>query len=447
VKATVLVVDDDAALRRFLADRLTFLEHHVETVADGEAALVAAERNRFDLVLLDLNMPGLSGFDVIDRLRARPGEEEIVVLTAHGSVDKVVEAMKRGADDFLTKPADLNLLEKVLQRALEKRRLQRVGRSQADRRDGLVLGPSKAMVELVETVERVAQSDATALLHGESGTGKQVFAEALHARSPRAKGPFVYVNCVAISDELIESTLFGHERGAFTGADKRKEGRLEAAAGGTAFLDEIGDITSNLQAKLLHFLETGEFERVGGGQTLRVDCRVVAATNRDLARDVEDGRFRQDLYYRLNVITLVIPPLRERREDVPALARAFVERYAAETKRADLELPDETIEVLRSFDWPGNVRQLKNAIERMVVLAPGSRLGPELLPPEIRGSEADADPSDADASRWKVALADAKRKVLQDALGRYAGNQTRAAEYLGLQRSYLNRLMKDLEVE
>ena len=178
-----------------------------------------------------------------------------------------------------------------------------------------------------------------------------------------------------------------------------------------------------------------------------MDCRVVAATNRDLARDVEDGRFRQDLYYRLNVITLVIPPLRERREDVPALARAFVERYAAETKRADLELPDETIEVLRSFDWPGNVRQLKNAIERMVVLAPGSRLGPELLPPEIRGSEADADPSDADASRWKVALADAKRKVLQDALGRYAGNQTRAAEYLGLQRSYLNRLMKDLEVE
>lgn len=447
MKASVLVVDDDAALRRFLEDRLQFLGHHAETVADGEAALAAAARNRFDLVLLDLSMPGMGGLEVLDRLRASSCDAEIVVLTAHGSLENAVEAMRRGADDFVGKPADMSLLERAVERALEKRRMQRVGRAQAEQRDGLVLGTSRVMEEIVETMERVAQADATVLLHGESGTGKQVFAEAIHARSPRAKGPFVYVNCVAISDELIESTLFGHEKGSFTGAVQRKEGRLEAAAGGTAFLDEIGDITPSLQAKLLHFLETGEFERVGGGQTLRVDCRVVAATNRDLAKDVEDGRFRQDLFYRLNVIALVIPPLRERREDIPALAQAFVERFARETKRPELELDEDTVEILRGFDWPGNVRQLKNAVERMVVLSPTSRLTPDLLPPEITSARPAAGGHGESDRTWKESLNQAKREILREALGRHDGNQTRAAEELGLQRTYLNRLLKDLDVE
>jgi len=444
MKASVLIVDDDAALRRFLEDRLRFLGHHAETVADGESALAAAERSRFDLVLLDLSMPGIGGLEVLDRLRASSCDAEIVVLTAHGSVEKAVEAMRRGADDFLGKPADMSLLERAVERALEKRRLQRVGQVQEERRDGLILGTSQVMRDIVETMNRVAQADATVLLHGESGTGKQVFAEAIHARSPRAKGPFVYVNCVAISDELIESTLFGHERGAFTGAVQRKEGRLEAAAGGTAFLDEIGDITPRLQAKLLHFLETGDFERVGGGQTLRVDCRIVAATNRDLARDVEEGRFRKDLFYRLNVIALDIPPLRDRREDVPVFAHAFVERYAREMKRAALELDEDTVEILRGFAWPGNVRQLKNAIERMVVLAPGARLTPDLLPPEITRAETASGPDGESARPWKEALNEAKREILREALARHDGNQTRAAEELGLQRTYLNRLLKDL---
>jgi len=446
VKASVLVVDDDPALRRFLTDRLEFLGHHVETVADGAAALAAAKRNRFDLVLLDLAMPGLSGFDVLDGLRKDSDDAEIVVLTAYGSMEKVVDAMRRGASDFLSKPADMTLLERVLERALEKRRLLRVGRAEADRRSGLVLGPSPIMGELMSTVDRVAQADTAVLLNGESGTGKQVFAETIHARSPRAKGPFVYVNCVAISDELVESTLFGHEKGAFTSADRRKEGRLEAAAGGTAFLDEIGDISPRLQAKLLHFLDEKTFERVGGGQTLRVDCRLVAATNRDLAKDVEEGRFRQDLFYRLNVITLEIPPLRDRREDIPVLAQAFVERYAAEMGRPGVVLADETVDCLRAFDWPGNVRQLRNAIERMVVLAPGTRLGPELLPPEVRGEAETVSPAEGE-SRWKDSLGEAKRRILRDALARHGGNQTRAAEDLGLQRSYLNRLLKDLGVE
>jgi two-component system NtrC family response regulator/two-component system response regulator HydG len=380
-----------------------------------------------------------------------------VVLTAHGSVDRVVDAMRRGADDFLTKPADMSLVERALERALDKRRLRRADRARSEAKDEFISGPSALMRERMETIERAAGTHATILLHGESGVGKQVFAEWVHARSPRAEGSFVYVNCVAISDELIESTLFGHEKGAFTGAVQRKEGRLEAASGGTAFLDEIGDISPRLQTKLLHFLETGEFERVGGGQTLQVDARIVAATNRDLARDVEEGRFRQDLYYRLNVVALEIPPLRERREDIPALAEAFVSRFATEMKLGDVRLDEETIAILRAFDWPGNVRQLKNAIERMVVLARSDRLGPDLLPPEILGgepagsTEKAAGQGDAGAAAggetWKDRLAEAKRRILREALSRSGGNQTRAAEELGLQRTYLNRLLKDLGVE
>jgi len=458
VKATVLVVDDDPALRRLLKDLLEFLGHLVEEAPDGESALVAAGRRRFDLILLDLGLPGLDGLEVLDRLRAKSSDEEVVVLTAHGSVERVVDAMRRGADDFLTKPADMSLVERVLRRALDKQRLRRVDRARGEADGGFVSGPSALMRERMDTIARAAGTNATILLHGESGVGKQVFAEWIHARSPRAEGPFVYVNCVAISDELIESTLFGHEKGAFTGAVQRKEGRLEAAADGTAFLDEIGDISPRLQTKLLHFLETGEFERVGGGQTLRVDARIVAATNRDLARDVEEGRFRQDLYYRLNVVALEIPPLRERREDIPALAEAFLARFAAEMKRGELRLDDETIGILRAFDWPGNVRQLKNAIERMVVLAAGERLGPGLLPPEIRGGRPagsgdgapgdETGPAGADGDgTWKSALADAKRRILREALARHGGNQTRTADELGLQRTYLNRLLKDLGVE
>ena len=445
MKASVLVVDDDADLRRALEGRFRFWGHHVQTVGDGAAAIEAARRTRFDLVLLDLNMPGLEGMSVLETLRPESADTDIVVLTAHGSVENAVEAMRRGADDFLTKPADLELLRRVVERALERRRSQRAERAGAERRRGPVLGPSSAMQEIMRTIERVAASDSTVLLCGESGTGKQVLAEWIHANSPRARGPFVYVNCVAISDELIESTLFGHERGAFTGAHQRKEGRLEGAAGGTAFLDEIGDISANLQAKLLHFLETGEFERVGGGQTLRVDCRIVAATNRDLAKDAEGGRFRRDLYYRLNVISVTIPPLRDRPEDIPVLAQAFVDRYAAEMKRPGLEIAGPTLDVLRAFPWPGNVRQLKNAVERMVVLAPGKVLTANLLPPEVLGPGEGGDVV-ADGKPWTDALREAKRRILRAALARHGGNQTKAAAELGLQRSYLNRLLKDLDL-
>ena len=310
----------------------------------------------------------------------------------------------------------------------------------------MIVGPSVEMKDLLTTAARAAQSDATVLLIGESGTGKQIVAEHIHAESPLRDGPFIYVNCVAISDDLIESTLFGHEKGAFTGAVSRKPGRLEAAAGGTAFLDEVGDISTSLQTKLLHFLESGEFERVGGTKTISIDCRIVAATNKDLQAEVSAGRFREDLYYRLNVIGLRLPPLRERPEDVPVLATDFLRRYTVELKRAALAFAPETMERFKRYAWPGNVRQLKNAVERMAVLASGSELTPELLPPEILTPPADRTVSDMDLP-YKEALTAFKGRIVQHALQRCDGNQTRAAEMLGLQRSYLNRLIKELGVQ
>jgi DNA-binding NtrC family response regulator len=444
MKASVLIVDDDDILRRALSDRCRHWGHLVEAAADGAMALALAERLAFDVVVLDLAMPGLDGLEVLDRLRAQDCGADIVVLSAHGSVEKAVEAIKRGAVDFLTKPADLDLLARAIDRALDRRRLARV--SAAGGLDDVpVVGDSPAMRCLLETADRAARAGTTILLTGESGTGKQVLAEHLHARSPYHEGPFVYVNCVAISDELIESTLFGHERGAFTSAVARKSGRLEGAAGGTAFLDEIGDISANLQAKLLHFLEAGEFERVGGNQTVRVDCRLVAATNRDLAADVRAGRFREDLYYRLNVIHLRVPPLRERAQDVPVLAEAFRARFARELKRPQLAFDPRTLEVMTRYRWPGNVRQLKNAVERMVVLAGGARLTPDLLPPEVLDGP-DPDEAAGGGLYYKDAVVAYKRRLVRAALAKAGGNQTRAAADLGLQRSYLNRLIKELEI-
>ncbi len=449
MKADVLIVDDDEGLRRALLDRFRFWGHEALAVSGGEEALAAARDRAFDLVLLDLAMPGMSGLTVLERLRESGCSADVVVLTAHGSVEKAVEAIKKGADEFLIKPADFEVLRKFLDRALEKRRLQRVNRALADHLTEAaprILSGSAVMARLLETADRAAASDATVLVVGESGTGKQVLAEHIHARSPRSDGPFIYVNCVAISDELIESTLFGHEKGAFTGAVNRKEGRLEAAGGGTAFLDEIGDISPRLQTKLLHFLESGEFERVGGSRTLNVDCRVLAATGKDLTTEVREGRFREDLYYRLNVIRLELPPLRDRREDVPILAEAFLARFGRELKREGLCFVPRTLDVLRQYAWPGNVRQLKNAVERMAVLARESELTPDLLPPEILHRAEDGS-GDAEDLPYREALNAFKRRLVRRTLARTGGNQTKAAELLGLQRTYLNKLIKDLDIQ
>jgi two-component system response regulator HydG len=368
------------------------------------------------------------------------------MLTAHGSVETAVAALKAGAADFLQKPAEFELLRAVLDRTLERRASARAIQALEQRLagpDGAVFGDGPVMTRVLDLAARAARSDAVVLIQGESGSGKQVLAERIHAQSPRAKGPFVYVNCVALSDELIESALFGHERGAFTGAVQRKEGRLEAAQGGTAFLDEIGDTTPRLQTKLLHFLETGQYERVGGTRTLKVDCRVIAATNKDLEAAVGAGTFRQDLYYRLNVVRLEVPPLRRRPEDVAPLVAAYLARFAAELGRTAPRLAPRTAEILAGYAWPGNVRQLKNVVERLVVLAPGDVLTPDLLPPEVLAPAAPTLAPRVDLP-LKEAVLEFKRAYIGRVLAEAGGNQTRAAERLGLQRTFLNRLLKDL---
>jgi DNA-binding NtrC family response regulator len=442
MKANVLIIDDDAAIRRALSDRMKHWGHTVSEAASGEEALEVVNRKEFDLILLDLKMPGIPGLEVLTRMRETDIPSDIVVITAHGSVEVAVDAIRKGASDFLLKPVDFDIIQSVVDRALERRQLERVNRALVDQAaGGFLAGASEMMAKLAETAAQAARSNTTILLTGESGAGKQVLAEFIHQQSPRSQGPFVYINCVALTDELIESTLFGHEKGAFTGALSRKEGRVEAANGGTAFLDEVGDISSSLQTKLLHFLETGEFERVGGTRTLSVDCRVIAATNRDLKAAIKDGKFREDLYYRLNVINLHLPPLRERAADIPVLAEKFLEQMCRELKRDRMKFAARTIEIMSGYPWPGNVRQLKNAVERMAVLARTETLTPDLLPPEIfEGEEiSDLDPATVPL---KDATLEFRKSYIRKALARTGGNQKEAAELLKIQRTFLNRLIK-----
>jgi DNA-binding NtrC family response regulator len=434
--AQLLIVDDDESLRRALGDRLRFWGHAVDEAQDLAAARAAVARRDYDLVLLDLQLPDGSGLDFLPALRAGDSAAPVVVLTAHGSIAAAVEAVRAGAADFLQKPADFDLLKLVVDRALAARRAARATRALSAGAPSLV-AEAPAMRAVLALAAQAARAKTTILITGESGTGKQRLAEYVHACSDRAQAAFVYVNCVAMTDELIEDTLFGHEKGAFTGALVRKEGRLEAADGGTAFLDEIGDISPRMQTKLLHFLETGEFERVGGTRTLRIDCRIVAATNRDLPGLARAGRFREDLYFRLNVIGLHLPPLRERREEIPAMARAFAAEAARELGRGTTEVAPRTMEILAGYAWPGNIRQLRNAIERMVVLAPGDELTPDLLPPELLHPAAAGDTADL-----RAAVDTFKRAHIARVLLAAGGNRTKAAEQLGLQRTHLSVLLK-----
>jgi DNA-binding NtrC family response regulator len=447
VKGRVLLVDDDRTLRMAVRDRLEHWGLAVDEAADGDAALRAAAEREHDLVLLDLAMPGLDGLAVLRRLKETGNAADVVMLTAQGSIESAVEAIRAGAADFLTKPADFTLLRArvgaLLDRRKDRRRLEALADAAADD-PGLVAPRSDAMKRLLDVAERAAASDATVLVTGESGTGKQVLAELLHRRSPRHAAAFVYVNCVALSDELVESTLFGHEKGAFTGAVERKRGRLELAAGGTAFLDEIGDTTERLQTKLLHFLESGEYERVGGTATLTADCRVVAATSRDLEARIAEGRFRADLFYRLNVIRLVVPPLRDRREDVAPLAEAFAARFSRRLGRGPFRFAPATMERLQAWSWPGNVRELRNLVERMAVLAPGDLLSPDLLPDEFFHAAAPAPAAPGGRQSLRDAVAAFKRSYIARALEEAGGNQTRAAELLGMQRTFLNRLLREM---
>ncbi len=447
--ATLVVADDDRSIRKIVRDRLIAAGHAVEVAEDGRTALALIERVEPDLLLLDLQMPELDGFAVLEALNQRPGSPLVIIITAHGSIEAAVRAMKAGAHDFISKPFEAAHLEHVVARALTMRRLRRdvtLLRGEVETRHRLVLGTSPGMREVVGLAERSAASDATVLLGGESGTGKEVLARAIHGWSRRADGPFVAINCAALNAELLESELFGHEKGAFTGAVQTKPGRIELASGGTLFLDEIGELRPALQAKLLRVLQEREYERVGGTRTLKADARVIVATNRDLDTAVAAGEFRQDLYYRLKVVTLRLPPLRERREDIPLLADHFLARFAREARRAVPRLGEAALSLIVGYAWLGNVRELANVLERAIVLGAGEVLTIDDLAEELHEQAPATLPALPAGAGYHEAVAAAKRAILREALDAEGGHQTRAAKRLGLTQPYLARLLKNLSV-
>jgi DNA-binding NtrC family response regulator len=435
-KGTILVVDDEANARTALAELLRDEGYRVETAADGFKALGKMEEalgdERPDLVLTDLKMPGMGGVELLEKVRVMDEDVVVIVMTAFGAVDSAVDAMKKGAADYLSKPLNMTELLLVVAREMERRRLRSEAgslRARLAERYSFenIIGSAPPMQEIFKTVAQVAVSRASVLITGESGTGKELIAAAIHQRSPRVKGPFVKLHCAALAETLLESELFGHERGSFTGAAGRREGRFQQAHGGTLFLDEIGEISPSVQVKLLRFLQEHEFERVGGNETVRVDVRVIAATNKDLKAEVARGRFREDLYYRLNVITLQMPSLRQRPTDVPLLAAHFLRKYATENGKTLEGFSDDALERLSAYPWPGNVRELENVVERGVVLSNGSRVTGAELPPHV------SPPRDATGIRIPGStLNEIEHYAITKTLESTGGATGKAAEILGI---------------
>jgi DNA-binding NtrC family response regulator len=455
-KASIVIIEDDQANRRSLVRALSREGYRVEAFAEADPALsYLREHREVSLVVTDLMLPGTDGFGVLDEARAIDPHLGVLMITGHGSVESAVDAMKRGADDYLTKPVNLEELRKRVSTLVEKARLtKRVYEleTRLGEKFGQLVGRSKTMEALFRQMDLVAAARANVLIVGDSGTGKELVANALHDNSPRHGKRFLPINCAAIPAEILESELFGHEKGSFTGATSRKVGKFELADGGTLFLDEIGELPIEMQVKLLRVLEQREFMRVGGTETISVDIRLVAATNSDLEAAVDEGRFRSDLYYRLKVVTLKIPPLRERREDIPLLANHFLDMFAKENGREGMHISPDAMRAMVQTGWEGNVRELKNVIESLVVLAPGDEIRVEDLAPEY-GSSQDAGQggagitsvgpgSDADSGQ-AITMDEIERRAILDALEKTGGNRTQAAEMLGIGLRTLQRKLKE----
>ncbi len=466
----ILIADDEPSILWVLERGLRQAGYAVTAVADGEAALAEALREGFDLVLLDIRMPGLDGLTLLSELRRLRPESAVIVMTAHGTIDDAMEAMQRGASEYLIKPFDVDQVLHHVQRALQVRALaSEVAQLRSGIQEvwefGALVGRSPRMQEVGKLIGQVAGTDVTVLIQGESGTGKELAARAIHHRSRRAGKPFVAVSCAAIPATLLESELFGHERGAFTDAVQRKPGKVETAHGGTLFLDEVGDMEPELQAKLLRVLQERSFERIGGVEPLRVDVRVIAATNRTLEELVRQGRFREDLYYRLNVVSLPLPPLRERREDIPFLARHFLAKYQADV--GERVLAPEALDRLVGYDWPGNVRELENVIQHAMVMATGGVILPEHLPigPVSAAASAKAEATieeliarklegcvrglreKGSANLYDLVLGLVERPLLRAVLRETGGNQLRAAALLGINRNTLRKKLTGLGID
>ncbi|HEX6851646.1 MAG TPA: sigma-54 dependent transcriptional regulator [Candidatus Polarisedimenticolaceae bacterium] len=456
----ILLVEDRDSLRAVLRQTLEAEGYEVEEAADGKRAVAALGASRYLAVVTDLKLPGADGHAVLAAAREADPDLPVVVMTAYGTVEDAVGAMKQGAFDFLSKPVDPDHLVLLLRRAVERRHLldeNLLLKKEFAERLGFpsIIGESSALVEVIRRIRKAAPADATVLLEGESGTGKELFARAIHHLSPRKDAPFVAINCAAIPETLLESELFGHEKGAFTGASSARAGRFELADRGTLFLDEIGELGAGVQAKLLRVLQERKFERVGGNRTIAVNVRIVAATNRDLKAEVGARRFRDDLYFRLAVVTVTIPPLRDRRSDVALLARHFLEKYRREIGRDRLEFSPEALEALRAHRWPGNVRELENLVERVAILAEGDRLEPGHL--GLEGVA--ATPTDLAAFARVVGLDGgldavstrardlAERLMVERALAETGGNKTRAAQMLDVNYKRLLVRIRELGLE
>ena len=463
----ILVVDDEPNLRRVLSAQLERDGYDVHTSEDGEQALTLLTEHHIDLVITDLRMPKLDGMELLRRISALEDPMPVVMITAHGTVDTAVEALKMGAFDYITKPFDQEDVRTIVRKAVRTQDLSATEASRPSLVGGLeggrygIIGQSPSLVELYAVLDRVADTPTTVLVTGESGTGKELVARALHENSSRRDKPFIKVNCAAIPRDLMESELFGYERGAFTGAVGSKPGRFELASGGTLFLDEIGSIPVEMQVKLLRALQESEFERVGGVKTIRVDVRLVAATNTDLKKEIAAGGFREDLYYRLNVVPMRLPPLRERREDVPLLVQHFVRKFDARLSKNVTRIEPEALQILIDHPWPGNIRELENVIERAVLFCDGDALRPIDLPSELNlrtpepppatsaptpKSPLPAGPSQSDGlkEQVKAAMSRLERELIVKALEQTGGNVTHAARLLKISRKGLQLKMKEL---
>ncbi len=440
----ILVVDDDSYVREATEEILRLKGYDVDTAPEARTALRKLEESDYDLILSDIRMPGMTGMELLEQARAKVPDTHMILMTAYGTIEGAVEAVKKGAYDYIQKgstdPAEVEL---VVERALKYQETERENRRlrselQGRYSFGSMIGRARCMEQIFDLIRTVADSRATVLVTGESGTGKELAARALHYNSSRAHGPFIRLNCAALPKELMESELFGHEKGAFTGAIKQTRGRFEMADGGTLLLDEISEIDPSLQAKLLRVLQEREFERVGSAQTIKVDVRIIATTNRDLQREVREGRFREDLYYRLNVIEIGLPPLRERKEDIPSLVESFRSKYNAENGKSIEAVPDDVLEVLMRYDWPGNIRELENCLERAVVVSRGPVLSTADFPRKLTDTP---EGTDDGGIRVGTTVHEMERRLIMRTLESCRGNRTEAASMLAIStRTLRNKL-------
>jgi two-component system response regulator HydG len=443
----ILIVDDDSGHAAMLETVLSDWGYATRTAADGEMAVAAVRESPVDAVLMDVRMAGMGGIEALKCIKEYNPAVPVLIMTAYAAVDTAVEALKNGAYDYLTKPLDFDVLQKALERAVDHAKLKKENEVlRSITRPGFedIIASSPAMRDVLDMAAAVADSDATVLIFGESGTGKELIARALHSGSPRKEGPLVVVNATALAENLLESELFGHEKGAFTGADKKREGRFVQAHGGSLFLDEIGDISAAMQAKLLRALQEKEIQPVGGNKTIRVDVRIIAATNRDLQEMVRQGTFREDLFYRLNVVTIDMPPLRERREDIALLADHFLSKYAQKNRKNLRGFTPQAMDALLKYPWPGNVRELENAVERAVILAVGEFIDLKVLPAPLRKDEAACPESGMllQEGLGGRTLEDVEREAVSSAMQESRGNKSEAAEKLGITRATLYKKLK-----